>query len=107
MKLARRDAQVQRFMTVPGVGPITALAFKATIDDPARFARSRSVGAYVGLTSRRHASGEIDWSGRISKCGDAMLRSYLFEAAGVLLTRVPKMVHREGLGGEARQAQRA
>ena len=51
MKLARRDAQVQRFMTVPGVGPITALAFKATIDDPARFARSRSVGAYVGLTA--------------------------------------------------------
>ena len=90
MKLARGDAQVQRFMTVPGVGPITALAFKATIDDPARFARSRSVGAYVGLTSRRHASGEVDWSGRISKCGDAMLRSYLFEAAGVLLTRVPK-----------------
>src|SRR3979411_3360677 len=77
-------------MTVPGVGPVTALAFKATIDDPARFARSRSVGAYVGLTSRRHASGEIDWAGRISKCGDAMLRSYLFEAAGVLLTRVPK-----------------
>src|SRR5471032_1212493 len=90
MKLARHDAQVRRFMTTPGVGPITALAFKATIDDPARFARSRSVGAYVGLTSRRHASGEVDWSGRISKCGDAMLRSYLFEAAGVLLTRVPK-----------------
>src|SRR5207342_1668116 len=89
MKLVRRDAQVRRFMTVPGVGPITALAFKATIDDPARFVRSRSVGAYVGLTSRRHASGEVDWSGRISKCGDAMLRSYLFEAAGVLLTRVP------------------
>jgi transposase len=84
MKLARHDAQVRRFMTVPGVGPITALAFKATIDDPARFAR------YVWLTSRRHASGEVDWTGRISKCGDAMLRSYLFEAAGVLLTRVPK-----------------
>ena len=90
IKLARHDAQVRRFMTVRGVGPITALAFKATIDDPARFARSRSVGAYVGLTSRRHASGEVDWTGRISKCGDAMLRSYLFEAAGVLLTRVPK-----------------
>src|SRR5471032_3325607 len=90
MRLARHDAQVRRFMTVPGVGPITALAFKATIDDPARFARSRSVGAYVGLTSRRHASGEVDWSGRISKCGDAMLRTYLFEAAGVLLTRVQK-----------------
>ena len=89
-KLARNDAQVRRFMTVPGVGPITALCFKATIDDPTRFKRSRSVGAYIGLTTRRHASGEIDWSGRISKCGDAMLRMYLFEAAGVLLTRVPK-----------------
>jgi transposase len=55
---------------------------KLSNDDPARFARSRSVGAYVGLTSRRHASGEVDWTGRISKCGDAMLRSYLFEAAG-------------------------
>ena len=90
LKLARYDAQVRRFMTVPGIGPITALCFKATIDDPTRFKRSRSVGAYVGLTTRRHASGEIDWTGRISKCGDAMLRSYLFEAAGVLLTRVPK-----------------
>ena len=85
MKLARHDAQIRRFMTAPGVGPITALAFKATIDDPTRFARSRSCKcAYVGLTSRRHASGEVDWTGRISKCGDAMLRSYLFEAAGVL-----------------------
>jgi len=90
VKLARHDEHVRRFMTVPGVGPITALCFKATIDDPTRFKRSRSVGAYVGLTTRRHASGEVDWSGRISKCGDAMLRMYLFEAAGVLLTRVPK-----------------
>jgi transposase len=90
LKLARHDMQVRRFMTVPGIGPITALCFKATIDDPTRFKRSRSVGAYVGLTTRRHASGELDWSGRISKCGDAMLRMYLFEAAGVLLTRVPK-----------------
>jgi transposase len=90
VKLARHDEQVRRFMTAPGVGPITALCFKATIDDPTRFKRSRSVGAYVGLTTRRHASGEVDWSGRISKCGDAMLRMYLFEAAGVLLTRVPK-----------------
>jgi transposase len=89
-KLARQDAQVRKFMTVPGVGPITALCFKATIDDPTRFKRSRSVNAYVGLTTRRHASGEVDWSGRISKCGDAMLRMYLFEAANVLLTRVPK-----------------
>lgn len=68
LKLAREDAQVRRFMTVPGVGAITALSFKATIDDPTRFKRPRSVGAYVGLTTRRHASGEVDWSGRISKC---------------------------------------
>src|SRR6202030_3815833 len=90
LTLARHDVQVRRFMTVPGVGPITALCFKATVDDPTRFKRSRSVGAYVGLTTRRHASGEMDWSGRISKCGDAMLRTYLFEAANVLLTRVQK-----------------
>src|SRR5215510_15564440 len=68
MRLARNDAQVRRFMTAPGVGPITALCFLATIDDPTRFKRSRSVGAYVGLTTRRYASGEIDWTGRISKC---------------------------------------
>ncbi len=75
-------------MTVPSIGPITALAFHSAIDEPARFRRSRSVGAYVGLTPRRYASGEVDWTGRISKCGDRMLRTYLFEAAGVLLTRV-------------------
>ena len=53
-----------RFMTAAAVGPITALCFKATIDDPTRFKRSRNVGAYIGLTTRRHASGEIDWSGQ-------------------------------------------
>jgi transposase len=90
MRLARNDAQVRRFMTVPGIGPVTALCYLATIDDPARFKRSRSVGAYVGLTTRRYASGEVDWTGRISKCGDKMLRSYLYEAANVLLTRVAK-----------------
>jgi transposase len=89
-KLARHDAQVRRFMTAPGIGPVTALCFLATIDDPTRFKRSRSVGAYVGLTTRRYASGEVDWTGRISKCGDKMLRSYLYEAANVLLTRVAK-----------------
>jgi hypothetical protein len=90
MKLARNNAQVRHFMTAPGIGPVTALCFLATIDDPRRFRRSRSVGAYVGLTTRRFAYGEIDWTGRISKCGDKMLRSYLYEAANVLLTRVAK-----------------
>ncbi len=90
LDLAREDVGSRRSMTVPGIGPITALTFHSTIDEPTRFRRSRSVGAYVGLTPRRYASGEVDWSGRISKCGDAMLRTYLFEAAGVLLTRVPQ-----------------
>ncbi len=90
MALARDDDQVRCFMTMPGIGPITALAYRAAIDDPTRFRRSRSVGAYVGLTPRRYASGEVDYTGRISKCGDRMLRTYLFEAAGVLLTRVHK-----------------
>ena len=90
MHLARNEPQVRRFMTVPGIGPITALCYLATIDDPTRFDKSRNVGAYVGLTTRRYASGEIDRTGRISKCGDALLRSYLYEAANVLLTRVAK-----------------
>src|SRR6516162_7661736 len=90
MRLARNVAQVRQFMTAPGVGLITALCFLATIDDPTRFRRSRSVGAYVGLTTRRYASGETDWTGRNSKCGDKLLRTYLYEAANVLLTRVAK-----------------
>src|SRR6202008_4782054 len=90
LHLARSEPQVRRFMTVPGVGPITALCYLATIDDPARFKKSRNVGAYLGLTTRRYASGETDRTGRISKCGDTMLRSYLFEAANVLLTRVAR-----------------
>ena len=88
VQLARCDAQARRLMTAPGIGPITALCYLATINDPTRFGRSRSVGAYLGLTTRRFASGEIDWTGRISKCGDIMLRGYLYEAANVLLTRV-------------------
>lgn len=90
MRLARAAPQVRRFMGVPGIGPITALCYLATIDDPTRFNKSRNVGAYVGLTTRRYASGESDWTGRISKCGDTMLRTYLFEAANVLLTRIAK-----------------
>ena len=89
-QLAQSLPQTRAFMTVPGIGPITALSFMAAIDDPARFKRTRNVGAYLGLTPRRCASGEVDWQGRISKCGDAMARTYLFEAAGVLLTRVQK-----------------
>ena len=89
-RLAQASDPVRRLMAAPGVGPITALCFLATIDEPMRFARSRSVGAYLGLTTRRYASGESDWTGRISTCGDAMLRSYLYEAANVLLARTAR-----------------
>lgn len=87
---AKADAAAKRLMTIPGVGVIVALAYAAVIDDPGRFKRSTSVGAYLGLTPRRYQSGEVDKAGRISKCGDGLLRSYLFEAANVLLSRHPR-----------------
>ena len=77
-----------RLMTIPGVGTVTAAAFVATIDTPERFSRSRSVGAYAGLTSRRYQSGAVDYGGRISKRGDRLLRTMLYEAANSLLCRV-------------------
>ncbi len=89
-RAARDTAAARLLMTVPGVGPVTALAFAATIDDAGRFAKSRTVGAYLGLTSRRYQSGEMDYSGRISKYGDGLLRHLLYEAANSLLTVVRK-----------------
>ena len=90
VQLAREDTVCRRLMTVPGVGPVVALTFRATVDVPARFARSRAVGAHFGLTPRKHQSGEVDRMGRISKWGDAMMRTALYEAAQVLLTRVKR-----------------
>lgn len=90
MGRARQSAVCQRLMTIPGVGVLTALAFVTGIDDPAKFLKSRSVGAYFGLTPRCYQSGEIDQNRGISKCGDSLVRTYLFEAAGTLLTRVEK-----------------
>lgn len=84
------DPVCRRLMTVPGVGPVTALTFRATVDVPARFARSRSVGAHFGLTPRKWQSGEVDRMGGISKCGDTMMRSVLYEAANVLLSRTTR-----------------
>lgn len=86
----RADPVCRRLMTVPGVGPVTALTFRSSVDVPARFARSRSVGAHFGLVPRKWQSGEIDRMGRISKCGDAMMRTALYEAANVMLTRTTR-----------------
>lgn len=80
-KLARQDVVCKRLMTIPGVGPIVSLTFKATIDDPARFKCSKAVAAHLGLTPRIYQSGEIDRSGNISKCGDKLMRHALYEAA--------------------------
>jgi transposase len=86
----RHDPICRRLMTAPGVGVVVALTYRATIDQPQRFVHSRAVGAHVGLTPKRYQSGEIDYDGRVSKCGDTMLRTMLYEAAQSLLTHSRK-----------------
>ena len=86
--LAKADPTCRLLMTCPGVGVIVATSFAAAIEAPEHFRRSRSVGAYLGLTPARHQSGEIDRTGAISRRGDRLVRTYLFEAAASLLTRV-------------------
>jgi transposase len=87
LKLVRANEVCRQLMTVPGVGAVVAMTFTSAIDDPHRFARSRAVGAHFGLTPRKYQSGETDRTGRISKAGDAMVRTALYEAANVMLTR--------------------
>lgn len=84
---ARQGQAPQLLMTVPGVGAITAVSYVAAIEDPANFKTSRSVGAWLGLTTRRYQSGEVDYKGHISRRGDNHLRGLLYEAATVILTR--------------------
>jgi transposase len=86
-RAASHDEVCMRLMTVPGVGPIAALTFKAAVDDPTRFKRSRTVAAHFGLTPRRYQSGEHDNPGRISKAGDRDVRATLYAAANALLMR--------------------
>jgi transposase len=89
-RLVKTDETARRLMTVPGVGPVVALAYMSVVDDPKRFDHARDVGAYLGLTPKRYQSGEVDQVGRISKCGDGFARTCLYEAAGVLLTKVKR-----------------
>lgn len=90
LNMVRADPVCRRFMTVPGVGPVVALTYRASVDQPHRFVHSRDVGAHAGLTPKRYQSGEIDYDGGISKCGDAMLRTMLYEAAQSMLTHSRK-----------------
>jgi transposase len=88
--IVRDDEVCRRLMTVPGVGPVVALTYRATVDVPARFRNSKAVGAVFGLTPSKYQSGEIDRTGAISKCGDEMMRMMLYEAAHIMLVRSTK-----------------
>ena len=81
LAIVRDDEVCRRLMTAPGVGPVVSLTYRATVDVPARFRKSKSVGAVFGLTCAKYQSGEVDWDGRISRCGDEMMRVMLYEAA--------------------------
>ena len=84
---ARSDETARQLMSAPGIGAIVVLAYMTGVESPARFRRSSSVAAYFGMTPARYQSGEVDRAGRVSKCGDGMVRGLLFEAAKVLLSR--------------------
>ena len=85
LAIVRDDEVCRRLMTVPGVGPVVSLTYRATVDVPARFRKSRAVGAVFGLTCSKYQSGEINRTGAISKCGDEMMRVMLYEAAQSML----------------------
>ncbi len=87
---AHADPICQLLVSIPGIDEITSLAFRATIETPERFKRARDIGPFLGLIPRKYASGEVDKTGGITKCGDRALRSYLYEAGLVILTRVKK-----------------
>jgi transposase len=90
LAIVREDAVCRRLMTVPGVGPLTAVTFKSAVDDPSRIKRSKDAGALFGLTPRKYQSGERDVTGAITRVGDEMVRTALYEAANALLLRVQR-----------------
>ena len=90
VSMARQDTRARLLMSTPGVGVLVALTYVAAIDDPARFRSSKAVGAHFGLTPRKYQSGETDVTGRISKIGDGSVRTALYEAANIILTRPVK-----------------
>ncbi|HEX2365647.1 MAG TPA: IS110 family transposase [Bradyrhizobium sp.] len=87
---ARHDPRAQLLMTTTGVGAVVSLTYACAIDDPARFTSSKKVGAHFGMTPKKHQSGETDVTGRISKIGDKSVRTVLYQAAHIILTRPVK-----------------
>jgi len=90
LAIVREDAVCRRLMTVPSVGPLVAITFKSAMDDPSRIAKSKAAGALFGLTPKKYQSGEKDVTGGITRAGDEMVRTALYEAANVLLSRVTR-----------------
>ena len=90
LKIVRADRVCQRLMSTPGVGALVALTYRSAVDDPGRFGKSRMLGAYFGLTPKKYQSGETDIDGGVSKVGDAMVRTALYEAAHIMLTRATR-----------------
>ncbi len=86
-KMAQSDARTRLLMSTPAVGPIVSLTYVSAIDDPGRFKSSKQAGAHFGLTPKKHQSGETDYTGRISKIGDSSVRTALYEAAHIMLTK--------------------
>ena len=101
LAIVRDDEVCRRLMTTPGVGPVVALTYRATVDAPARFRKSKFLGAVFGLTCSKYQSGEIDRSGRI-RCGDEMMRVMVYEAAQACCVR--RNGPARGLGDADRQA---
>jgi transposase len=93
LQQVRADPVCRLLMTVPGIGALSSLMYVSTVEDPSRFSRSRAVGAHLGLTPRRYQSGETDRSGHISRCGDGLARTLMYEAAIVILHRVKRPLH--------------
>jgi transposase len=89
-KMAQSNSRTQLLMSTPAVGPIVSLTYASAIDDPARFRSSKQVGAHFGMTPKKHQSGETDYTGRISKIGDSSVRTALYEAAHIMLTKPVK-----------------
>ncbi len=90
LAIVRDDEVCRRLMTIPGVGPVVALTYRATVDVPSRFRNSKAVGAVFGLTPSKHQSRESNRTGGISRCGDEMMRMMLYEAAHIMLVRSAK-----------------
>src|SRR5215208_2907569 len=87
LAIVRGDEVCRRLMTVPGVGALIAVTFTSAVDQPERFSRSRAVGVHFGLTPKKYQSGETDITGAVSRVGDPMVRTALYEGAHIMLTR--------------------